>query len=119
MHGIQDHPELFIDLYQDQTMRTVNPDEMNAVNYCFGLIGETGEVIDLIKKHLYQGHPIDDILPKLQNELGDVMWYLCMLANMYGLTMSSVLADNIAKLKKRYPDGFTPEKSINRTEEEN
>jgi NTP pyrophosphatase (non-canonical NTP hydrolase) len=83
------------------------------------MIGETGEVVDLIKKHLYQGHPMDESLRlKLTKEIGDTMWYICMVANLCDIWMEDVIATNVEKLQARYPEGFTVEKSINRDTEE-
>lgn len=79
-----------------------------------GVAGEAGEVADIIKKHVGHNHPLDE--DKLKNELGDVLWYVADLARTLGITLSSVAEMNVAKLKKRYPDGFTSERSINRTE---
>lgn len=79
-----------------------------------GLTGEAGEVADLIKKHFGHGHELD--LTKVKKELGDVLWYLSQLAEQFGLSMDDVGEANIAKLKARYPDGFSEEASKNRKE---
>lgn len=79
-----------------------------------GLAGESGEAADLVKKHLFHSHPLDR--DKLLKELGDVLWYLALLANAAGSTLDEVAAANLAKLRARYPDGFDPERSMNRTE---
>lgn len=80
----------------------------------FGLAGEAGEVIDLIKKHLFHGHPLDH--DKLTRECGDVFWYLACICRAAGIELDEVAAVNIAKLKARYGDEFSIEKSINRSE---
>ena len=77
-----------------------------------GLCGESGEVIDLVKKHVSHGHPLNR--EKLIDELGDVAWYLAECAEAIGITLEDVLTHNIEKLKKRYPEGFSTERSINR-----
>ena len=77
-----------------------------------GLCGEAGEVIDLVKKHLHQGHPLNK--EQLIKELGDVAWYLAEAAYALGVDLDTVCAGNISKLKKRYPEGFDKERSINR-----
>lgn len=68
-----------------------------------GLAGETGEVIDLLKKHVWHDHPLDR--DKLLRELGDVLWYLQLIADSTGFSMEDVRDANIAKLKARYPTG--------------
>jgi NTP pyrophosphatase (non-canonical NTP hydrolase) len=70
-----------------------------------GLAGETGEVVDLIKKFLHHGAPLDK--SKLIQELGDVRWYLEYLAMILETDMATIEAVNVAKLRGRYPDGFS------------
>lgn len=104
-----------INEYQDLAMTTLNKELSNKevlLNGCMGLCGEAGEVIDILKKHLSQGHELDK--EKMIMELGDVAWYLAEVAFALGVSLEDVLARNIEKLKKRYPDGFSKEKSINR-----
>ena len=83
-------------------------------NAAYGLNGEAGEVIDILKKHEFQGHNRDtDALVK---ELGDVAWYLALACTALGVPLSDVLERNIDKLRKRYAAGFDADKSINREE---
>ena len=77
-----------------------------------GLCGESGEAIDIVKKWLAQGHELDR--DKLAKELGDIAWYLAETAYALDLPLEDILRGNIEKLKKRYPEGFSSEKSINR-----
>ena len=79
-----------------------------------GLGGEAGEVLDLTKKWLYHNHPYDR--NKFLDELGDCLWYLTMCATAHELLLSDVMEHNLKKLKRRYPEGFSSEKSINRRE---
>lgn len=77
-----------------------------------GLGGEAGEVVDLIKKVAFHGHDMDR--EKLIKEAGDIMWYLEMLLDYVGITMSEVYEKNIQKLNERYPNGFSEEASRRR-----
>lgn len=104
-----------INEYQRLAMTTLNKELSNSevlLNGVMGLCGESGEVIDLLKKHLSQGHPLNK--EKMLEELGDVAWYMAEIAYALGADLESVLANNIKKLKERYPEGFSVEKSINR-----
>jgi len=108
-----------LDEYQNLALRT-NPTkdfEKNVINAALGLSGESGEVADLIKKWKNQGHSLDE--NKLIEELGDVLWYVSLMAHTLGYTLSEVATINIEKLKKRYPYGFDSNKSINRKGEHN
>jgi len=77
-----------------------------------GLAGETGEVVDLIKKHVFQGHVLDR--EQLLDELGDLLWYFPFLCHTMGYSLEAVMACNVKKLHQRYPGGFASERSINR-----
>lgn len=104
-----------INEYQKLAMTTLNPelDKKDVlINGVMGLCGESGEVIDIVKKHLAQGHELDK--EKIIKELGDVAWYMAEIATVLDVELEDVLAQNIEKLKKRYPEGFSTEKSINR-----
>lgn len=69
-----------------------------------GLAGETGEYVDIIKKHLFHGKPLDR--DHALAELGDVLWYLMYAADTLGSSLEEVATINDAKLAARYPTGF-------------
>lgn len=101
--------------YQRAALRTANKDSKELIlNGALGLAGESGEVADIVKKHLFQGHELNR--EKMIEELGDVLWYVAITAQGLQVDLDSVMKINIEKLKKRYPDGFDKEKSINREE---
>ena len=106
-----------INEYQKLAMTTLNPelDKKDVlINGVMGLCGESGEVIDIVKKHLAQGHELDK--EKIIKELGDVAWYMAEIATVLEVELEDVLVQNIEKLKKRYPEGFSTEKSVHREE---
>lgn len=80
----------------------------------YGLNGEAGEIIDLLKKHEFQDHELNK--ESLIDELGDVLWYAALMATALNTKLEDVMVKNIEKLKKRYPDGFDKNRSINRDE---
>lgn len=69
-----------------------------------GLAGESGEVNDSLKKHVWHGKPLDR--DHLIEEVGDVLWYADRLLWLLDSTMEECLEVNVAKLRARYPDGF-------------
>ena len=106
-----------INEYQNLALRTLNRDldrDEMLLNAVMGLCGESGEAIDLVKKHRMHGHPFDR--EKFARELGDVAWYLAEAAHAVGMDLEQVLQMNIDKLQRRYPEGFDPEKSLHRAE---
>lgn len=105
--------------YQKEAMRTVSGIvEINSENLmlqgAMGLNGEAGEVIDILKKYMFQGHDLDKY--HVAKECGDCLWYLAILAKGAGYTLDEIAEMNKAKLRKRYPDGFEADKSIHRAE---
>ena len=101
--------------YQQLAMRTLNPELSRKdvlINSVMGLCGESGEAIDIVKKWLAQGHELDK--EKLAKELGDICWYLAETATALGLSLEDIMAANLEKLRKRYPEGFDAERSVNR-----
>ena len=106
-----------INEYQKLAMTTLNKDLSHKdvlINAVMGLCGESGEAIDVVKKHLHQGHELDK--DKLIKELGDIAWYLAEACFALNIDLETVLNLNIEKLKKRYPEGFEVDKSVNRVE---
>jgi NTP pyrophosphatase (non-canonical NTP hydrolase) len=98
--------------YQAQARRTLTlgpPVETVLAIAGLGLAGESGEVVELIKKFVGHGHELNRL--KLRAELGDVLWYVAAIASAVGLDLDDVAEGNVAKLKLRYPDGFSPEAS--------
>lgn len=103
--------------YQKLAMTTLNPELSPRdvlINSVMGLCGESGEAIDLVKKHLHQGHPLDR--EGLIKELGDIAWYLAEAATALDVSLEEIMERNIEKLKKRYPEGFSSAQSQRRPE---
>ena len=104
-----------INEYQQRAMASLNPELKGRdvlINSVMGLCGESGEAIDIVKKWLAQGHPLDR--EHLAKELGDVAWYLAEAATALDLDLEDILRANLEKLERRYPDGFSTEKSVGR-----
>ena len=101
--------------YQKLAMTTLNRELSQKdilINAVMGLCGESGEAIDIVKKHLFQGHDLEK--EKLAKELGDIAWYLAEAATALDIDLDDIFAANIEKLRKRYPEGFDTDRSIHR-----
>ena len=111
--------------YTDLALKTLNKDVFEQkdliLNASLGLSGEVGEVNDIIKKYMYHGHKLDDDMKeKIILELGDVCWYVALMAWAIDKTkFEDVLNKNIEKLEKRYHGEFSTEKSVNRKDDSN
>ena len=94
-----------LDDYQHAATRTINwelkgPDRL--LDAAAGLAEESGEVLGLVRKHVFQSRPLD--LAELEKELGDALWCLAMTAKAAGLSLERVAASNVSKLEHRHPD---------------
>ena len=81
-----------------------------------GLSAEGGELMEIVKKCVFQGKPMDeDTVFHMKRELGDIMWYWINACRAIGEDPNDVIAENVRKLEKRYPGGnFDPYYSENR-----
>jgi NTP pyrophosphatase (non-canonical NTP hydrolase) len=71
-----------------------------------GLNSEAGELIEIVKKLLFQGKPLtEENLFHMKRELGDIMWYWINSCRALGLDPNEVIAENVRKLEARYPGG--------------
>ena len=108
------------DEYQRLALRTASGESLidsatmlNAA--ALGLNGEAGEIADHVKKVMFHGHPLDDdTRDKIAKEIGDILWYCSLASRGIGLDLSEVARMNVDKLRKRYPEGFSTELSMNR-----
>ena len=77
-----------------------------------GLSTEAGEFLDALKKHIFYGKELDKV--NLAEEMGDMFWYMAIVADELGFEFEEVMEKNISKLKARYGEKFTEEKAENR-----
>lgn len=105
-----------------ERLRELNEHEVVNVSLLitggFGLGSEGGEFQEIVKKILFQGKPLnDENIFHMKRELGDIAWYWVNACNALGLDPNEVIAENVEKLKARYPGGdFDPYYSENRKE---
>jgi NTP pyrophosphatase (non-canonical NTP hydrolase) len=108
-------------VYQAQAARTLNHNGVNKKTalhvVTLGLASEVGEIASEIKKAVEQERDVN--LAKIREEAGDVAWYLAGILTLLNISLEGCLEDNIAKLQRRYPDGFTPQASIARMDKAN
>lgn len=99
------------DDYQRKAL-TAASDERGAfalAYFAMGVAGEAGEVVDYVKKVVGHGKPLDRA--RLQSELGDLLWYLAVLAHKAGLSLNEVVQANLEKLQ-----GAGPKRPVRPTE---
>ncbi len=95
----------FEDYQKEASSTALYPNRLNNLEYpTLGLTGEAGEVANIVKKiqRDFGGELTDEVRLKLQDELGDVLWYISACADELGLTLREIAEYNVGKLAKRH-----------------
>ena len=83
---------------------------------CLGLAAESGEFCEIPKKIFFQGKPLsEENVFHLKRELGDIIFYWMNACRSLRLDPNEVISENVRKLESRYPNGFSVERSENRS----
>ncbi len=109
--------------YQSAVMRTaptkypsmngVQPLSLQHILHAqLGISSESGEIADAVKKSLAYRQPLD--LLNIKEECGDLLWYISLMLEGCGYTLEDCMAENIDKLKLRYPEKFTEQDAFER-----
>lgn len=107
-------------MYGDLAIRTLATPvaadlTLATLNAATGVASEAGEINEIVKKRFFHNHPhTEETRLHMKKELGDLAWYWALMCRCYDLDPADVLQTNIDKLKARYPEGFSTERSINR-----
>lgn len=80
------------------------------IHAVFGIAGEAGELVGIVKKQMVYHKPVDE--NHIKEELGDLLHYMTYLMNKYGWTIKDLAQANMDKLKKRYPNGYSNEDAL-------
>ena len=105
-------------IYQLQANRTAKKSEdlnYNLIHAALGLAGEAGEFVDAVKKAAIYNKPLDVV--NLQEEMGDLLWYIALACDSMGISMQTVAQANIDKLRRRYPDAYSDDLASARLDE--
>lgn len=103
--------------YQKLASRTISSDMTRAdqeFHALHGMVSEIGELHGIYQKR-YQGH-IEASDEHRKKELGDLLWFVAEYCTASGWTLEGIMQLNIDKLKSRYPDGFSVDRSEHRAE---
>ena len=85
------------------------------IHAAMGLAGESGEVLDLIKKSVNYGSPLND--DKFLEECGDTVHYLARVLEQRGFTIADAQTANLKKLALRFPEGYSDTAAIDRKDQ--
>jgi len=93
--------------YQEFCKKTAqkhdSPDK-EIMTWGLGIAGEAGDVAGCIKKTFAHDNDQRD---GIKENIGDTLWYAAMICNFFNWDLQEILENNMAKLEKRYPEGFT------------
>lgn len=94
-------------------LKEIDKDTLKVEDWV-GVAREVGEFNDMIKKWVFHEKELD--MEHAKKEMGDVLWYVAMMCESFGWNMEDVMQTNIDKLKARYPEGFSADRSLHRAE---
>lgn len=98
---------MLLNEYQDLAIKTETMEfgtRHSIIARVLGVVGEAGELAEVLKKEM-EGKPKKS---SMAEELGDVLWYVAVLANHLGISLEDLAASNIEKLVVRYPNLTNP-----------
>jgi len=99
----------YVNWLANDNLNFSNPTELHAV---IGIASEAGELLDIIKKELvYHVEPDGE---HLQEELGDILHYMMYILRNRGWALNDLMINNVTKLNKRYPNGYSNKAAIER-----
>ncbi len=105
-----------VDRNYEALIPTLTDSKLRLLNGAMGLSGETGELVDAIKKHVFYNKALDTQYVK--EELGDILWYMHLIVKESGSSFNELMELNLVKLQKRYPSGFSEVAALARADKE-
>lgn len=97
--------------------KKITSSNIRILHACLGLVSEGAEMTECLKKSLVTGSPLDEI--NIVEEAGDILWYLAIIANVFGISFKEMMDKNIRKLAKRYgEEKFSSERALKRSLDE-
>lgn len=98
--------------YENIASRLQSKSMIRILHSALGLSTEAGEILDAVKKHVYYGKELDKV--NLFEEVGDLFWYLAVMADELGFSFEDAMKKNNEKLEARYGSRFSSDKAIDR-----
>lgn len=106
---------LSVESNPESVLEGMNADKVRLFHAQSGMAGETGELSDIIKKHIFYDKELDR--SHIIEEAGDVLWYMNILLDVVGSDITEAMEKNKEKLSKRYSEGkFTKKAALERAD---
>lgn len=94
----------------------LNPSQCELLHAAIGIAGEAGELLDAVRKHVFEGEPLDE--DNLKEEAGDIIFYLEALIQTMRFSVHEIITGNMAKLSKRYDGGYSDKQAQERKDKQ-
>ena len=95
---------------------TITPDQAELLHAAIGIAGEAGELLDAVRKHVFDGQPLDE--DNVIEELGDLCFYLEAAFQAIKMKRGDIEELNMAKLFERYKDGYSDQQAQERKDKQ-
>lgn len=86
--------------------------DVRLLHGIIGISAEAGELLDIIKRQMVY-HKTPDAY-HVREELGDLLHYMFYVMDKYDFTLEDLMNDNVAKLRIRYPEGYSNQAALER-----
>ena len=93
-----------LNFYQKKAVKTLIRNDVLKnliIRMSLGLCGESGEIAEKVKKYMREDYGEKELKEKIKSELGDVLWYIATLSNLFNINLGDIAKENIEKLAKR------------------
>ena len=111
--GMVFHPE---DSIKKLKKLKPTPSQCELLHAAIGIAGEAGELLDAVRKHVFDGQPLDE--DNLKEEVGDIIFYLEALIQTMRTTVHEIITGNMTKLFERYEGGYSDQQAIERKDKQ-
>ena len=102
--------------FKSMETQEVDGQTLDLLHTAFGIAGESGELVDAIKKYFFYNQPPDE--ENIKEELGDLLFYIQSMCDTLGYSTEEIMNRNVQKLSTRYPDGYSDEDAITRADKD-
>ena len=112
VHGTSTAP-LDIEAFKDFA---ITPSQCELLHAAIGIAGEAGELLDAVRKHVFDGQPLDR--DNVVEELGDIEFYMMTAMMNVGVLRPHLQELNMSKLSKRYEGGYSDQQAQERKDKQ-
>lgn len=91
--------------YQEAALKTCLPSSYKLSYLVAGLAAEAGEVAGKYAKYVRDDTPLDTLRDDIEKEIGDILWFIAILADYHGTSLEEIARVNILKLNSRKERG--------------